>query len=135
MPLSRCGDSEPTMSRIPYGGFAVLDIAGSPRRKHEGARSKIDFVISFTGTMKRSLVRDTEASPIGLGDFDCPWDAWELCSCQQSADQIGSALLTPKTYRAPSRIRSAQKSANRSVASACVKYQRPAQQQGGVYRR
>ena len=45
-PFNKPGDVKRPMSRIPFGGSAVLDIGRSPRRKNEGVLSKKLFAFS-----------------------------------------------------------------------------------------
>ena len=119
-----------TMSRIPFGGFAVLDIARSMRLKEKGPLSEKS--IDLSSTKSHLQILDKYLSSLGLGDFGNTVDASGTSSDQQSVGQLEASSLHrfPIMHRVESR--STQKSANRSTTEPCLDLRRLSQPQGGV---
>ena len=107
------------MSRIPFGGYAVLDIARPLRLENEGALHKkaVRFHLSETG-LDSSPCREQnrQLRRLGSATSSVPWTSGGELPRQQSACQMEAPSLhrTPIMHLALSNP--ASTSANRSVA-------------------
>ena len=124
VPLQHPGDGVRTMSRIPFGGFAVLDIARPPRPARTGALSRkrclfLLFPGQIPSTGRNSLPCDMRLSSRGLDDFDCSFDGPEILSGRQSVRQMEASfpLRLPIMHRVDSGP--THSSANRSTTEPC----------------
>ena len=120
-PSFKPGDSVRTMSRMPFGGFAVLDIARPLRPKGEGALSKkaVCFLDSPADLLLPSSDNQDQGRQLcrlGLGDFGRASDSREIPSRKKFACQIEAPFprRTPIQHLAAEQV--ACKSANRSAA-------------------
>ena len=125
VPLFQPGGSGRTMSRIPSGGYAVLDIARPLRPEVEGALSKkaVRFLPVlgpdyYFRLLCWSLTRSFRR--MGLGDFVCALDVREFDSRQQSACQIEAPFHRRTPFMHLVDINTTSKSANRSKTDLCV---------------
>lgn len=116
--LNYGGGIAQTMSRIPFGGFAVLDIARSMRLEEKGPLSEKS--IDLSSTKSHLPILDKYSSSHGLGDFVDTVDASNTSSGQQSVEQLEAPSLHryPIMHRVESR--STQQSANRSTTEPCL---------------
>ena len=120
-PRFQPGDIGRTMSRIPFGGFAVLDIARPTPPEEEGALSKkaVRFLnprtdLNLTRNDQRNQGR--QLCRLGLGDFGSALESRRINPFMKSACQIEAPFprRTPILHRAAPIA--ASKSANRSAA-------------------
>ncbi len=125
VPLLQRGGNGRTMSRIPFGGSAVLDIARPLRPEIKGALSKKAVRFLFLPESEsyfrlRSWLSTRSFRRMGLGDFVIALDPREFDSRQQSACQIEAPFLrrTPLMHLVD--INTTSKSANRSKTDLCV---------------
>lgn len=125
VPLGICGGSVQALSRISFGGLAVLDSAHTLRDQNRGAHSKETLCLLPTNTTtlsnkKRALTRDSTESSLGLGDFDAAVDARDSQFRQQSVGQMEapSYRRPPILHRAESgRLMRVRIEARRSTVS------------------
>jgi len=125
VPLFQPGRSGRTMSRIPCGGFAVLDIVRPLRLESKGAISKKAVRFLFLPESESnfrlrfwSLTRSFRR--MGLGDFVRALDVRESDSRQQSACQIEAPFHRRTPFMHLVDINTTSKSANRSKTGLCV---------------
>jgi hypothetical protein len=105
-PFNKPGDVKRSMSRIPFGGSAVLDIDRSPRRENEGVLSEKSCLLfrSDAGgdTETKSSMASWKTHPsLGLGDFVRASDSWDTHPYQKSACQMEAPYLLSNTHHAP----------------------------------
>lgn len=108
-PLSKDRDKARTMSRMPCGGFAVLDIARPLRGRNQGSLpTAADCSFQFTAirnTYSRNVMcPKLYVSSLGLGDFVAFLGDQESYSCRQPVHQIEapSQLRIPIMHRVES---------------------------------
>ena len=97
-PFNKPGDVSWSMSRIPFGGCAVLDIDQLTRRENEGVLPKKNclFFRSESGGLSEtlSLMASWKTNPsLGLGDFGCALGSWDLRPKMKSACQMEGPYL------------------------------------------
>jgi len=119
VPPRHAGDTGRTVSKIPFGGFAVLDTARPARLPDDGELPKkplgfpLDqkdpapahcITLAATGLPRR----------LGLGDFGCALDDWQLACQRQSACQMEAPISRRIPLRHLASPTQASMSANRS---------------------
>jgi len=104
VPLSQAGDTGRTVSRIPFGGFAVLDTARPVRVPEEGDLPKKTLGVSSdkeTPASVNSITLVATGIPrrLGLGDFvQALDDSQDSCQCQSACQ-----MEAPISHRLPIR--------------------------------
>ncbi len=119
VPLHQAGDAERTVSRIPSGGFAVLDTVRSARVSEKGELPKktlrvpsIQNLYAHAGSI--TLVEPGNPRRLGLSDFVRASDDCQFLSQRQSACQMEALIFRRIPFKHLASSSQALMSANRS---------------------
>ena len=119
LPLSQACASDQAMSRIPFGGSAVLDIAWSLRACIRGAVSRkgVRFLLAQVSS---SRPMTTSFRRMGLGDFGGLLNAQGFWPCGQLAGQMEAPIPRRTPFMHLVALVATSLSADRSTTNRCL---------------